>query len=62
MLMLRMLPYMPWKDAVAKKIAEEVQRAARAITLKDYAPAAHGAAGRPAAACGPRPGHRAYAA
>ncbi|SHL01624.1 FAD-dependent monooxygenase [Streptomyces yunnanensis] len=63
MLMLRMLPYMPWKDAVAKKIAEEVQRAAQAITLKDYpAPAAHGATARPAAASGPRPGPRAYAA
>ncbi|GGW99563.1 FAD-dependent monooxygenase [Streptomyces noursei] len=62
MLMLRMLPYMPWKGAVAKKIAEEVQRVARAITLKDYsASAAHGAADRPAAASGPRPGHRAYA-
>ncbi|MFJ9617319.1 Rossmann-fold NAD(P)-binding domain-containing protein [Streptomyces noursei] len=37
--------------------------AARAITLKGYpAPAAHGAADRPAAASGPRPGHRAYAA
>ncbi|UJB42531.1 FAD-dependent monooxygenase [Streptomyces sp. A1-5] len=63
MLMLRMLPYMPRKDAVAKKIAEEVQRAAQAITLKDYpAPAARGAAVRPAATSGPRPGPRAYAA
>ncbi|GAB7032863.1 FAD-dependent monooxygenase [Streptomyces sp. NPDC021749] len=43
-LMLRMLPHMPWKDAVAKKIAEDVQRGARAITLKDYdAPAAESA-------------------
>ncbi|ANZ18003.1 hypothetical protein SNOUR_23670 [Streptomyces noursei ATCC 11455] len=34
-----------------------------AITLKEYpAPPARGAAGRPAAASGPRPGHRAYAA
>ncbi|WP_084771771.1 FAD-dependent monooxygenase [Streptomyces sp. MOE7] len=35
-LMLRILPYMPWKNLVARKIAEDVQRAARAITLKDY--------------------------
>ncbi|BDH09418.1 hypothetical protein [Streptomyces hygroscopicus] len=35
-LMMRILPYMPWKNLVAKKIAEDVQRAAQAITLKDY--------------------------
>ncbi|GGU88308.1 FAD-dependent oxidoreductase [Streptomyces albospinus] len=35
-LMLRMLPHMPWKDWVARKVAEDVQRGARAITLKDY--------------------------
>ncbi|USA02673.1 hypothetical protein NCG97_21615 [Streptomyces lydicamycinicus] len=40
-LMMRILPYMPWKNLVAKKIAEEVQRGANAITLKDHpAPAA----------------------
>ncbi|MFG3120170.1 FAD-dependent monooxygenase [Streptomyces sp. NPDC048197] len=50
-LMLRMLPHMPWKDAVTKKIAEDVQRGARAITLKDYgAPAAATAAAAPYAA------------
>ncbi|QHC20541.1 FAD-dependent monooxygenase [Streptomyces sp. GS7] len=35
-LMLRMLPHMPWKDWVARKVAEDVQRGAHAITLKDY--------------------------
>jgi len=35
-LMMRVLPYMPWKNLVAKKIAEGVQRGANAITLKDY--------------------------
>ncbi|MFE0191938.1 FAD-dependent monooxygenase [Streptomyces sp. NPDC058989] len=35
-LMLRILPYMPWKNVVARKIAEDVQRGARAITLKDH--------------------------
>ncbi|MER6311126.1 FAD-dependent monooxygenase [Streptomyces sp. NPDC001739] len=50
-LMLRMLPHMPWKDAVTKKIAEDVQRGARAITLKDYgAPAPATAAAAPYAA------------
>ncbi|MEV5594953.1 FAD-dependent monooxygenase [Streptomyces sp. NPDC052496] len=34
--MLRMLPHMPWKHYVAKKLAEDVQRCARAITLKPY--------------------------
>ncbi|UZJ30888.1 FAD-dependent monooxygenase [Streptomyces endophytica] len=50
-LMLRMLPHMPWKNAVAKKIAEDVQRGARAITLKDY--------GRPVAATAVRTPHAA---
>ncbi|WP_030986263.1 FAD-dependent monooxygenase [Streptomyces sp. NRRL S-1813] len=35
-LMMRILPCMPWKNLIAKKIAEDVQRGARAITLKDY--------------------------
>ncbi|MFI9049354.1 FAD-dependent monooxygenase [Streptomyces sp. NPDC053427] len=35
-LMLRILPHMPWKNLVARKIAEDVQRGANAITLKDY--------------------------
>ncbi|WP_248865621.1 FAD-dependent monooxygenase [Streptomyces halobius] len=35
-LMMRILPYMPWKNLVAKKIAEGVQRAANAIALKVY--------------------------
>ncbi|GCD45033.1 FAD-dependent monooxygenase [Streptomyces paromomycinus] len=34
--MLRMLPHMPWKNYVAKKLAEDVQRGAHAITLKTY--------------------------
>lgn len=36
-LMIRMLPYLPWKGLIAGKIAEEIQRAAKAITVKDYA-------------------------
>ncbi|MFG2532317.1 FAD-dependent monooxygenase [Streptomyces sp. NPDC048516] len=46
-LMLRILPYMPWKSLIAKKIAEDVQRGANAITLKDHpaAPVSDGAAG-----------------
>ncbi|MFE7298745.1 FAD-dependent monooxygenase [Streptomyces sp. NPDC057579] len=61
LLMVRLLPHLPWKGAVAKKITEEVQRAAHAITLKDYpAPAAAPGTG-PAAASGPRPGRPAYA-
>ncbi|MFE6738979.1 FAD-dependent monooxygenase [Streptomyces tubercidicus] len=35
-LMMRMLPHLPWKNLVAKKIAEDVQRGANAITLKDH--------------------------
>ncbi|MGW3013334.1 FAD-dependent monooxygenase [Streptomyces sp. NPDC001219] len=51
-LMMRALPYMPWKNVVARKITEEVQRGAHAITLKDHpapgaAPAHAPAAGRP---------------
>ncbi len=34
--MLRMLPHLPWKNYVAKKLAEDVQRCAHAITLKPY--------------------------
>ncbi|WP_030020036.1 FAD-dependent monooxygenase [Streptomyces monomycini] len=34
--MLRMLPHMPWKNYLAKKLAEDVQRCAHAITLKPY--------------------------
>ncbi|MEU2788149.1 FAD-dependent monooxygenase [Streptomyces sp. NPDC007100] len=35
--MMRMLPHMPWKNYVVKKLAEDVQRCAKAITLKPYA-------------------------
>ncbi|MEU9123404.1 FAD-dependent monooxygenase [Streptomyces sp. NPDC048506] len=59
-LMLRILPHLPWKNAVAKKIAEEVQRGATAITLKDYPvpgpairPLSGGTAGPAPAATGP---------
>ncbi|MFK8847312.1 FAD-dependent monooxygenase [Streptomyces sp. Ac-502] len=34
--MLRMLPHLPWKNYLAKKLAEDVQRCAHAITLKPY--------------------------
>ncbi|MEU7150343.1 FAD-dependent monooxygenase [Streptomyces sp. NPDC045456] len=34
--MLRMLSHLPWKNYVAKKLAEDVQRCAHAITLKPY--------------------------
>ncbi|WP_199930963.1 FAD-dependent monooxygenase, partial [Streptomyces sp. CB02923] len=34
--MLRTLPHMPWKNYVAKKLAEDVQHCAHAITLKPY--------------------------
>ncbi len=72
-LMLRILPHMPWKNFVAKKIAEEVQRGARAITLKDCplpgrgpVPARDRAAdgATPGAAAGPAPAAaaRTYAA
>ncbi|MYX08923.1 FAD-dependent oxidoreductase [Streptomyces sp. SID8375] len=50
-LMMRILPHMPWKNLVAKKIAEDVQRGAHAITLQDH-PAPATATGRaPAAGC-----------
>ncbi|MEU9112029.1 FAD-dependent monooxygenase [Streptomyces sp. NPDC048483] len=51
-LMLRILPHMPWKKLVAKKVAEDVQRGANAITLKEYAAARRPAPG--AARPGPR--------
>ncbi|MFH8567116.1 FAD-dependent monooxygenase [Streptomyces sp. NPDC017993] len=51
-LMLRILPHLPWKKLIAKKIAEEVQRAAHAITLKDYPLRA----AAPASAATPTPG------
>ncbi|MGW7491049.1 FAD-dependent monooxygenase [Streptomyces sp. NPDC054786] len=51
-LMMRILPYMPWKNLVAKKIAEDVQRGANAITLKDH-PVSNGAAGPAPAAARP---------
>lgn len=35
-LMFRMLPYMPWKNLIAAKITEDLQRATNAITLKNY--------------------------
>ncbi|MFJ8674337.1 FAD-dependent monooxygenase [Streptomyces sp. NPDC093589] len=35
-LMMRMLPHMPWKNLIARKIAEDVQRAAGALALKDH--------------------------
>ncbi|MGY5126190.1 FAD-dependent monooxygenase [Streptomyces nigrescens] len=50
-LMMRILPHMPWKNLVAKKIAEDVQRGANAITLQDH-PAPGTVTGRaPAAGC-----------
>ncbi|WP_406218490.1 FAD-dependent monooxygenase [Streptomyces decoyicus] len=55
-LMMRILPYMPWKNLVAKKIAEDVQRAAQAITLKDYpVPEAPEVPEAPNRAAGPAP-------
>jgi hypothetical protein len=33
---MRALPYLPWKGLVTKQILEPIQRAATAITLKDY--------------------------
>ncbi|MGA5565051.1 FAD-dependent monooxygenase [Streptomyces platensis] len=56
-LMMRILPYMPWKNLVAKKIAEEVQRGANAITLKDHPVPATTAGHAPAAGHGPSAGH-----
>ncbi|MCX5200558.1 FAD-dependent monooxygenase [Streptomyces sp. NBC_00237] len=37
LLMVRMLPKMPWKGFIAKKIAEDVQKMAHAVPLKEYA-------------------------
>jgi 2-polyprenyl-6-methoxyphenol hydroxylase-like FAD-dependent oxidoreductase len=34
--MMRILPYLPWKGLIVGKITQEIQRAANAITLKDY--------------------------
>lgn len=34
--MLRILPRTPWKNLVAKKVREDIQKAARAIPVKDY--------------------------
>lgn len=51
-LMMRILPWMPWKNLIAKKIAEDFQRAAQAITLKDY-PVPNRAAGPASAAARP---------
>ncbi|MGW2204360.1 FAD-dependent monooxygenase [Streptomyces sp. NPDC001774] len=50
MLMVRTLPRTPWKNLIAKKIRDDIQRAAHAVPLKEY-PAAPV---RPATACGPR--------
>ncbi|MFE3496293.1 FAD-dependent monooxygenase [Streptomyces sp. NPDC059175] len=36
MWMLRILPHTPWKNLVAKKVREDIQKAARAIPVKDY--------------------------
>ncbi|WP_406000154.1 FAD-dependent monooxygenase [Streptomyces sp. NBC_00829] len=37
MALVRMLPYMPWKNLIAKKITEDVQKAAHAVQIRDYA-------------------------
>ncbi|MFF0740880.1 FAD-dependent monooxygenase [Streptomyces sp. NPDC004111] len=37
MLMMRMLPKMPWRNLVAKKITQDVQRMAHAVPVKEYA-------------------------
>ncbi|MGW1495404.1 FAD-dependent monooxygenase [Streptomyces sp. NPDC002402] len=36
MTLVRMLPYMPWKNLIAKKITEDVQKAAFAVPVKDH--------------------------
>ncbi|MFG2870669.1 FAD-dependent monooxygenase [Streptomyces sp. NPDC048338] len=36
MFMVRLLPKTPWKNLIAKKIREEVQRVAHAVPVKDY--------------------------
>lgn len=35
-LMLKVLPYLPWKNLIIGKIMQDLQRVTRAITLKDY--------------------------
>ncbi|MFI0981237.1 FAD-dependent monooxygenase [Streptomyces sp. NPDC021093] len=54
LLMLRSLPKMPWRNFIAKKITEDVQKMAHFVPLKEYArvPAGH-AAGRARHAAGP---------
>lgn len=37
MLMVRTLPKTPWKNLIAKKIRDEIQAAANAVPLVDYA-------------------------
>ncbi|MFD7665427.1 FAD-dependent monooxygenase [Streptomyces sp. NPDC059788] len=49
--MMRLLPHMPWKNYVVKKLAEDVQRGAKAITLKPYTGHRDGPA--PGPACTP---------
>ncbi len=44
-LMLRMLPYLPWKGLIARKITDEIQAAANGITLRDYATVSDGTPG-----------------
>ncbi|HTK06180.1 MAG TPA: FAD-dependent monooxygenase [Ktedonobacteraceae bacterium] len=34
--MIRLLPYLPWKDLIARKMTRATQQAANAITLKSY--------------------------
>ncbi|MEU9011033.1 FAD-dependent monooxygenase [Streptomyces sp. NPDC048479] len=36
MALVRMLPYMPWKNLIAKKITDDVQKAAFAVPVKDH--------------------------
>lgn len=40
LLMLRMLPYLPGKDRIIGRIADSIHKAATAITLENYEPAA----------------------
>ncbi|MEU8782251.1 FAD-dependent monooxygenase [Streptomyces sp. NPDC048637] len=56
-LMMRILPHMPWKNLVAKKIAEDVQRGANAITLKAHPAPGTATAHGPAAGHGPAAAH-----
>ncbi|MFD8211233.1 FAD-dependent monooxygenase [Streptomyces sp. NPDC059695] len=51
MFMVRTLPKTPWKNLIAKKIRDDIQSAARAVPLVDYAaPAAAGTTARPTVA------------